>query len=309
MPKVNVTIPTYNCGETIVETFNSIISQDYPDYGVTIIDDGSTDNTEEIVTNYIVDKPNFTYIKLNPNGGVARARNLSLLVSDYEMLTFQDADDLMLSGKISKQVEGFNFQLGNIPADFEHRLPRGLKPDVDIVTCRVKVTMPDGSVEDDGDVLNLFYSIYPNVAEFNKPNSFILMIMSMYHKRVFEELGGFVRYRAGSDSEFKDRCLCYGMNIRHVNETLFHYIRRPVSITSNTNKQSQEFIDMHRLQVERANEMKSTLGKENFLTKFAEVIDLQDIQVEKIINKQNLVLNRTIPATEETYRKLEALLA
>lgn len=308
MKKVNVIIPTYNCADTIVETLDSVIIQDYSNFQVTIVDDASTDNTEEIVTNYIQDKPNFTYIKFKNNGGVARARNLALLVADYEMLTFQDADDLMLPGKITKQAEGFNFRLENIPEDFEQRLPRGLKPEVDIVTCRVKVTMPDGSVEDDGDVLNLFYSIYPNVAEFNKPNSFLLFIMSMYHKRVFEELGGFVRYRAGSDSEFKDRCLCYGMNIRHVNETLFHYIRRPVSITSNTNKKSQEFIDMHKLQVDRANNMKSTIGKDEFLDKFLEVIDIQDIEIEKIINKQNLVLNRSVPATEETYRKLEELL-
>ena len=51
--KISIIMPTYNDKDSIVETFDSVINQTYTNWELIIIDDGSTDNTEEVIKNYI----------------------------------------------------------------------------------------------------------------------------------------------------------------------------------------------------------------------------------------------------------------
>lgn len=104
---VSIIIPSYNYGHLIAETLNCLLSQRYSDWEAIIIDDGSTDNTELIVSTFIKKDNRFTYIK-QQNNGVSAARNRGLELAKGEYIQFLDADDFITSDKISLQLLFFS---------------------------------------------------------------------------------------------------------------------------------------------------------------------------------------------------------
>jgi glycosyltransferase involved in cell wall biosynthesis len=90
MPKISVIIPLYNKGFIISETLDSVLAQTFADFEVVIVNDGSTDNSFEIVSQFS-DKR----IKLfqQQNKGAAAARNLGIEKATGELIAFLDADD------------------------------------------------------------------------------------------------------------------------------------------------------------------------------------------------------------------------
>jgi glycosyltransferase involved in cell wall biosynthesis len=101
-PLVSVIIPTYNSENYIVETITSVINQSYPNLEIIVIDDGSTDNTKNILLAY-VDK--IKYFKIPHSGLPAVARNAGIELAKGNYLAFLDSDDIWLSEKISKQMK------------------------------------------------------------------------------------------------------------------------------------------------------------------------------------------------------------
>lgn len=101
-PLVSIIIPTYNRANLIGETLDSILSQTYQHWECIIVDDGSTDNTEEIIGEYLKRDSRFQYHH-RPNdrlkGGNA-ARNYGFEVCKGEYVNWFDSDDLMFANKI-----------------------------------------------------------------------------------------------------------------------------------------------------------------------------------------------------------------
>lgn len=100
---ISIIIPLYNSGKTIKKTLESILSQDYKDFEIIIINDGSTDNGVGIVES-LNDKRIRVYSQ--DNGGVSVARNKGIEEAKGEWLMFFDADDEMLAGALSAFVGG-----------------------------------------------------------------------------------------------------------------------------------------------------------------------------------------------------------
>ena len=100
-PKVSIIIPSYNRAEMLVECLESVFIQTFTDYEVIVVDDGSTDNTEDVLKPY---RERITYIK-HENKGNAAARNSGLDVAKGELIAFLDSDDLWLPHKLMKEVE------------------------------------------------------------------------------------------------------------------------------------------------------------------------------------------------------------
>lgn len=95
IPKVSVIVPCYNAEKTIKSTLDSLNNQIYKDFKVILINDGSTDRTVEVIQKYIRCNPNMDIIlKSCKNGGVSRARNIGLKISDTKYISFLDADDM-----------------------------------------------------------------------------------------------------------------------------------------------------------------------------------------------------------------------
>ncbi len=100
MPRVSVLIPTYNCAQFIGEAIESVLAQSFTDYEIVVVDDGSTDNTEQVVSNY----QKVRYIKLT-HAGVSVTRNAAIEAARGEIVVFLDADDMWDSSKLEKQVK------------------------------------------------------------------------------------------------------------------------------------------------------------------------------------------------------------
>lgn len=104
MPKVSVIIPTYNREHVIVKTINCVLSQSFADFEVLVVDDGSTDNTADIVAQ--IQDERIRYIK-KENGGASSARNLGLKETQGEFIAFLDSDDLWPKDYLSKMLVYF----------------------------------------------------------------------------------------------------------------------------------------------------------------------------------------------------------
>ncbi len=104
VPRVSVIIATYNNAHYILEAIASIFNQTYTSYEIIVIDDGSTDNTRQVLEPYL-DKIRYLY---QENKGVSHARNLGLEMARGEFISFLDADDFFLPDKLAKQVAVFD---------------------------------------------------------------------------------------------------------------------------------------------------------------------------------------------------------
>ncbi len=103
MNLVSIIIPTYNNANTICRAVDSCINQTYKNIEIIVIDDGSTDNTKEILSKYKTDE-RFKYIyQENQERSVARNHGLDIAKGEY--IQFLDSDDEIYLDKIEKQVE------------------------------------------------------------------------------------------------------------------------------------------------------------------------------------------------------------
>jgi len=110
---VSIIIPTKNRGHIINETLDSIICQTYTNWECIIVDDGSNDNTETIITTYILKDARFKYYKRPndyPSGGNG-ARNYGFKKSKGTYVNWFDSDDIMYPNKIEIQVKAFTGKL------------------------------------------------------------------------------------------------------------------------------------------------------------------------------------------------------
>ncbi|MEM7164309.1 MAG: glycosyltransferase family 2 protein [Planctomycetota bacterium] len=92
MQRVDIVTPAYNAAHTIGETIESVVAQTHTDWRLWIVDDGSADNTAEIVEGYL-DDPRVQLLR-QPNRGASHARNLGIERSCGPFIAFLDADDL-----------------------------------------------------------------------------------------------------------------------------------------------------------------------------------------------------------------------
>src|SRR5437879_12998904 len=93
-PFFSVVIPTYNRAGLILKTLNTVLSQTYQSYEVIVVDDASTDDTEQILEP-LVRTRRIRYIKHDQNYERAKSRNTGMENAAGDFLTFLDSDDLM----------------------------------------------------------------------------------------------------------------------------------------------------------------------------------------------------------------------
>ncbi len=122
-PAVSVVIPAYNAAWCVRKAIDSVLAQDFRDFEVIVVNDGSTDDTAAVLAGYgdairVIDQP---------NGGMSSARNAGIRAARGEFIAFLDADDWWLPGKLGRQVE----------------LLRG-RPDLGFCSCAARVEDLEG---------------------------------------------------------------------------------------------------------------------------------------------------------------------
>jgi len=99
-PLISVVIPCYNARAYVAAAIRSVLAQDWPDLEIVLVDDGSSDQSAELI------RENFPGIRLvqQANAGVAAARNNGIAQARGEWIAFLDADDIWLPGKLRAQM-------------------------------------------------------------------------------------------------------------------------------------------------------------------------------------------------------------
>lgn len=104
--KISVIVPVYNVKEYLEECINSILAQDYENYEVILVDDGSNDSSEKICDSY----SNIEKIKIyhKKNGGLSDARNFGLKMATGKYICFIDSDDVISKSYLSSMMYNIN---------------------------------------------------------------------------------------------------------------------------------------------------------------------------------------------------------
>lgn len=107
MPKVSVIVPCYNQGEYLADALESVLYQTFTDWECIIVNDGSSDNTEEVANKFCELDKRFKYIS-QTNQGVSAARNNGIKASSGTYILPLDGDDVIDETYIGKAVQRFN---------------------------------------------------------------------------------------------------------------------------------------------------------------------------------------------------------
>lgn len=146
-PKVSVIIPTYNRAAYIGETIESIQNQTYTNWEMIIIDDGSDDDTEELIEK--INDNRIRFYKAGRIGIRSTIKNIGLEKATGELIAFLDSDDLWAQTKLEKQVfalqqypeagfsltGGYNFRNINEPLEYFYKQKEGVKYGNIFIAC------------------------------------------------------------------------------------------------------------------------------------------------------------------------------
>ena len=99
---VSIVMPSYNTGGLIADSIESVLAQTYQKWELIIVDDCSTDNTDEVVAEYKDER--IKYLKNEKNSGAAVSRNRALREAKGKWIAFLDSDDIWHPTKLSKQI-------------------------------------------------------------------------------------------------------------------------------------------------------------------------------------------------------------
>ncbi|WP_458403095.1 glycosyltransferase family 2 protein [Methanobrevibacter sp.] len=204
--RVSIIIPVYNCGEYIGPTLKSVINQDFSGYEIIVIDDGSTDNSLEVINSTLKDCGVKYKIIHQENSGVSVARNHGIDVAAGEYLVFVDGDDLISPNHLSELYNG--------KSDFS--LIQFAKKDGDYIYPQNKDFNQD----------------YISTDEFIKKELNMEIVFNffqiMYKTSIVKENN--IRFTPGlvygEDTEFALKALIFGDTIHISNEITYFYIQR-----------------------------------------------------------------------------------
>ena len=212
-PKVSVIVPVYNASQYIGKTLDSIIAQDFEGFEIIVIDDGSVDDSLEIITQRLDGCEIPHKVIHQENSGVSVARNVGIDESHGDYLVFVDADDYVSKNHLSSLYNG--------KTDFSLTLYAKKEGD--------KLTSLDTYPQD---VISTYDFIK---MELNMQITFNFFQL-MYRADIIREND--IRFTPGivygEDTEFAHKALSHGSEIAINNEVTYYYVQHPESAIKTT---------------------------------------------------------------------------
>jgi len=168
-PRISVVIPTYQRRDRCRRAVESALGQDQPPLEVLVCDDGSTDGTEQQISEWAEGEPTLRYLRLSQNhGGPARARNLGIQKARGEWIAFLDSDDGWRPEKLAIQREF-------------------------LATGRYDVVASDATKESGGPYFGLSAPHEPTREEFLAHNP-IIVSTAIARRSMLVQIGGFPHF-------------------------------------------------------------------------------------------------------------------
>ena len=162
--KISVIVPVYNVEKYIDKCLDNLVNQTLKDIEIIVVNDGSPDNSQDIINSYQKKYPRMIKSFIKPNGGLSDARNYGIKKAQGEYIAFLDSDDYI-------EIDAY-----------EKMYKKAELKDFDIVVCDLNYVYEDGSVKrvsskiehDTTNIKNVYINMYPCV--WNK----------IYKKTLFE---------------------------------------------------------------------------------------------------------------------------
>ncbi len=124
---ISVIIPTYNRANRIKASLESVMTQTYTDIEIIVVDDGSADNTEEVIRS--LNDGRIKYVRYEINQGACHARNVGIDEAEGDYIAFHDSDDVWKRDKLEKQLECIE------------------QNNADMLLCKIEVHKSNGKIE------------------------------------------------------------------------------------------------------------------------------------------------------------------
>ena len=289
LPMVDVVIPTYNYADQVTRAIESVRSQSLTNLHCYIVDDGSTDNTAEVVQEFIEGDARFEYIHKN-NGGVATARNTGIFAGNGKYVCCLDADD-------------------KIDPKYLETCVRALEEDrtIDIAYTGLWYIKPDG---DEG--LSQWPDEYDYDDQLQGQNQ--LPTCNVARRKVWERLGGqrqrYAPHGAGEeDAEMWLRAGSLGFMAKKVSHKgLFIYSWMSGRVSGSTEHKTTDYMSYHPWAYDSKHPLASVATPE----KFSHLVRQYDEPIISVIipvgpGHENYVVDAIDSIEAQTFRKWELI--
>jgi GT2 family glycosyltransferase len=229
-PKVSVITPTYNRADLLPRAIESVLSQDFDDLELLIVDDGSTDNTGDVVGEFQIRDHRLRYLKLPRNRGIGFARDAGLRHAVGKYVGWVDSDDLWLPSKLRTQVA----VLENHPeieilfGDFWNiNHLKGTRDRAFIQSHAVMKLLDVRHIDEE------LYTVDAGIERALFDGSFISLVTALFRAKTIEKVGGFDATLSGpEDFEFLWRAAVLGAKYAYLDRPLVERHKVKSSITA-----------------------------------------------------------------------------
>lgn len=225
IPKVSLIIPVYNMEEYLERCLDSVVNQTFKEFEAIIVNDGSKDNSQKIIDNYVNKYPGIIKAYQKENGGLSDARNYGIEKSKAKYIMFLDSDDFIekdMIGEMYKKIEeGFDIVCSDILEYYDNESKNR------VISCSLDNDIID--IEKDRSV---FIDLYPTA--WNK----------IYKRSLFFDND--IRFKKGvwfEDFELLYRMLPYVKSIGVIKKPLYNYYQRKGGISKSFDDRIVHYID------------------------------------------------------------------